>query len=331
MERRKLFSDNTTTRRRLFSESPRRKLFSDHVLVCKDCGYEIHTTGVTTDLVCPNCGSSNRFNIKDEESKPRRSLFSSLTNRYPNPNGEGQSDKYGTKHSFECCDCHTKFGAMSRIPSGVVCPNCGGLRVVQLEDVITDTEEQHEFSDATDELLKEFSEKTISQSDLQKLFTERGINETVESFCNSGYASLNDEGQICFSKRGDLTRRLFSELVISVTKELHLVPTEGRVEELIHGLEEHGKMSPKGIVLVKKAHGIVPPTVHQMDFSETDSYIKDSGIANDLKLEYTGKTISLKEFMEILDTQYNDAPDDLIDKLVESGIIKITGSQVEIL
>ena len=35
--------------------------------------------------------------------------------------------------------------------------------------------------------------------------------------------------------------------------------------------------------------------------------------------------------MNILDTQYNDAPDDLLDKLVETGIIKITGSQVEIL
>ena len=119
--------------------------------------------------------------------------------------------------------------------------------------------------------------------------------------------------------------------MISVTKELHLVPTEGKVEDLIHGLEENGNLSPKGLVLVKKAHGIVPPTVHQSDFSETDSYIQDSGIANDLKLEYTGKTLPLKEFMNILDTQYNDAPDDLLDKLVETGIIKITGSQVEIL
>ena len=329
MERRKLFSDGTT-RRRLFSESPRRKLFRDHVLTCMDCGHEIHTTGITTDLVCPNCGSSNRFNIKDEQ-KPKRSLFSSLTNKYPNPNREGQSDKYGDKHPFQCCDCHTQFESSSRIPDGVVCPNCGGLRVVQLEDVITDTEEQHEFSDATDELLREYSEKTISQKDLQKLFTERGIKETVKSFCDSGYASLNDEGQVCFTKRGDLTRRFFSELVISVTKELHLVPTEGKVEDLIHGLEENGNLSPKGLVLVKKAHGIVPPTVHQSDFSETDSYIQDSGIANDLKLEYTGKTLPLKEFMNILDTQYNDAPDDLLDKLVETGIIKITGSQVEIL
>ena len=334
MERRKLFSDN---RRRLFStpqvDSPRRKLFSeDRILVCKDCGHEIHTSGISTNLICPNCGSSNRFNIKDDR-KPRRSLFSSLTNRYPNPNGEGQSDKYGTMHSFECRDCHTKFEASSRIPQGVVCPNCGGLRVVQLDDVITDTEEQHEYSDATDELLKEFSGKTVTKESLQKLFTERGITDTIEDFCNSGYASLNDEGQICFSERPDLTRKFFSELVISVTKELHLVPTEGKIEELIHGLEERGNMSPRGLVLVKKAHGIIPPMVSssQSEFSDTDSYIKDSGLENDLKLEYSGKSMPLKEFMDILRTQYNDAPDDLLDKLVDTGIIKIEGSQVEIL
>ena len=323
-------------RRKLFS-APRRRLFSDvdtpkandHVIVCKDCGYEINTTGITTNVICPNCGSTNRFNVKGD--KPRRSLFSSLTKRYPNPYGEGQSDKYGAKHHFKCWDCDTEFEASSRIPRGVVCPNCGGLRVVQLEDVITDTEEQHEFSDATDELLKEFSGKKISKRDLQKLFTERGITDTIDNFCNSGYASLNDEGQVCFSERPDLTRRFFSELVISVTKELHLVPTEGKIEELIHNLEEKRRISPKGIILVKKAHGIIPPNVpSQTEFSETETYIKDSGLANDLKLEYSGKTIPLKEFMEILNTQYNDAPDDLLDKLVETGVIKISGSQVEI-
>ena len=326
MERRKLFS---APRRRLFSDVDAPKA-NDHIIVCRDCGHEIHTSGVTTDVVCPNCGSSNRFNVKDEK-KPRRSLFSSLTKRYPNPNGEGQNDKYDAKHPFKCWDCNTEFEASSRIPQGVVCPNCGGLRVVQLEDVITDTEEQHEFSDATDELLKEFSGKEISQGDLQKLFTERGITDTIENFCNSGYASLNDEGQVCFSERPDLTRRFFSELVISVTKELHLVPTEGKIEELIHGLEERKRLSPKGIILVKKAHGIIPPNIpNQSEFSETETYIKDSGLANDLKLEYSGKTMPLKEFMGILDTQYNDAPDDLLDKLVETGVIKISGSQVEI-
>lgn len=317
MERRKLFSDAPTLRRRLFS-SPRRKLFSEHVFVCQDCGHEIKTSGSTTNLICPNCGSSGRFNVKSEKEKS----FSALTHRYPNPNGEGQNDVPGKKHPFKCYDCGEKFLSGSRTPSGVVCPKCGGSRVVQLEDVITDN--------ATDEIVKEFSGREISRESLQKLFTERGITESIDSLINSGYASLNDKGMVCFSEDAWLTRKLFSELVISVTKELHLIPTEGKVEELIHGLEERGNITPKGIILVKKAHGFNPEMMNESRFSDTDAYIKDSGIENDLKLEYSGKTMPLHEFMDILNNQYNDAPDDLLDRLVETGVVKITGSSVEI-
>lgn len=330
MERRQLFGN---PRRSLFSESPnRRKLFCEHILVCQDCGHELHTNDITTDQVCPNCGSSNRFNVIERKySDNRRSLFSSLTNRYPNPNGEGQDDKYHSKREFRCRDCHSEFLDSAHTPNGVRCPNCGGNRVQMLGSVLPESEdEQHEYSDAFDELLREYSGKAVDSSDLQKLFAERGITETVESVCNSGYASLNDEGQICFSENADFTRRLFSELVISITKELHLVPAEDKVEDLIHSLEDRGNISPKGIILVKRAHGISPIEHRRELFSETENYIKDSGMSNDLKYEYSGETMPLKDFMKILDTQYNDAPDDILDKLVEMRIINISGNQVEI-
>jgi hypothetical protein len=121
---------------------------------------------------------------------------------------------------------------------------------------------------------------------------------------------------------------MFSEIVISVTKEMHLVPAENKVEELIDELEGHNNLGPKGIILVKKAHGLVPRGEVVRSFS--DNYLEDSGLASDLKLEWGGKRMALKEFMDILNTQYNDAPDDILDRLVDSGIIKITGSQVEI-
>lgn len=302
MERRKLFT--APSRRRLFSSSTvRRKLFSDCVFVCQDCGHEIRGSFGTTNLVCPNCGSSGRFNVKEDTKS-----FSNI---------KGQNEE----NMFRCYDCGEEFKSPSCTPSGVVCPNCGGSRVVQLEDVIAD--------DATDEIMKEYSGKSISRGNLQKLFAERGITESIDSLVDSGYASLNDEGMVCFSEGSWITRKLFSELVISVTKELHLIPTEGKVEELIHGLEERGNITPKGIVLVKKAHGI-SPVVREAGFSDTDAYIKDSGVASDLKLEYSGKTMPLREFMSILNSQYNDAPDDLLDRLVETGVVKITGSSVEI-
>lgn len=315
MERRKLFTA-TNTRRRLFSSSTvRRKLFSACTFVCQDCGHEITGDLGTTNLVCPNCGSSGRFNVK-ENSK------SFSDSRYPCPECSGQSEE--NENLFRCYDCGEEFKSPSHTPSGVVCPNCGGSRVVQLEDVIAD--------DATDEIMKEYSEVPISRENLQKLFTERGITESIDSLLDSGYASLNDEGQVCFSKDAWMTRKLFSELVISVTKELHLVPTEGKVEELIHGLEERGNITPRGIVLIKKAHGFDPSLVkpEESKESDTDAYIKDSGVASDLKLEYSGKTMPLKEFIGILNSQYNDAPDDLLDRLVDTGVVKITGSSVEI-
>lgn len=308
MERRKLFT--APTRRRLFSSSTRRKLFSDCTFICQDCGYEVKRAPGTTNMICPNCGSS-RFNIGEEKTYSNH--------RCPVSDGKGHDEE----NLFRCYDCGEEFRDPSKTPSGVVCPNCGGSRVVQLEDVIAD--------DATDEIMKEYSGRSISRGALQKLFAERGITESIDSLVNSGYASLNDEGMICFSENAWMTRKLFSELVISVTKELHLIPTEGKEEELIHGLEERGNISPKGIILIKKAHGISPVArLAKFSDNDVDAYIKDSGIASDLKLEYSGKTIPLKEFMGILNSQYNDAPDDLLDRLVETGVVKITGSSVEI-
>lgn len=309
MERRKLFT--APSRRRLFSSSTRRKLFSDCKYICQDCGYEVKRASGTTNMICPNCGSS-RFNVGVEKSYSNYRYYSVS-------DGKGQKEEFG--NLFRCYDCDERFRDPSETPSGVVCPNCGGSRVVQLEDVIADN--------ATDEIMKEFSGRYIPKNTLQKIFTERGIQDSIDSLVDSGYASLNSEGMVCFSEGAWLTRKLFSELVISVTKELHLIPTEGRVEELVHNLEERGNISPKGIVLIKRAHGI-NPIAREVGFSETDTYIKDSGIASDLKLEYSGETMPLKEFMDILNSQYNDAPDDLLDRLVDTGVVKITGSSVEI-
>lgn len=303
MERRKLFGENpVVARRSLFSSTvtdrPRRKLFCNsitstapRVLVCSDCGHEIVVEGTSVKFYCPNCGST-RFEVKGVDSG-RRSLFA-IDKTQPGSSESGQDSAKSQKDSK--------------------CLECGSEEIGK--------------TDATDDILKEFSGKSISKDDLQKLFTERGIEDSIDSFLNSGYASLDEDGQVCFSECADLTRRMFSEIVISVTKEMHLVPAENKVEELIDELEGHNNLGPKGIILVKKAHGLVPRGEVVRSFS--DNYLEDSGLASDLKLEWGGKRMALKEFMDILNTQYNDAPDDILDRLVDSGIIKITGSQVEI-
>jgi DNA-directed RNA polymerase subunit RPC12/RpoP len=306
MERRKLFGDEVVAKRSLFSSkatTSRRKLFcsaassTPRVIVCLDCGHEITVDGTTEKEFCPNCGGT-RFEVKGVNSG-RRSFFA-IDKTQPKSSESGQEDSTKSEKGSECQEC-------------------GSMEIGK--------------PDATDEILKEFSGKSISEEDLQKLFTERGVSESVESLINSGYASLNDEGMVCFSENADFARRMFSEIVISVTKELHLVPAENKVEELVDELEGHNNISPKGIVILKKAHGLIPRNSGSIkSFSESaESYLEDSGLASDLKLEWGGKKMSLKEFMDILNTQYNDAPDDILDVLVDSGIIRISGSQVEII
>lgn len=364
------------TRRKLFSATPRRRLFGDiagnganplpipteikpkehttgRILVCHDCGFQEEDPGTgSTREYCPQCGSS-RFEyletmpayghpgsigcscaageeVEKEFSmayrKVRRSLFSALTHRQPNNTGEGTDNGATPESVFKCTDCGHEFALKCDTVSGTRCPGCGGNRVVK---VSTDSYSDH---DTTVEFLKEVSGKTFSQEDAQKLFSEHGAQGTLQDLVDSGYAHLNEASEVCFSEGVDQEYSLFSKLVITVTRELDLDPiSEGRKEELIHSLEG-GSIPPKGILLIKKAHGLVP---HASDLEAPqgpigEDYLKDSGIITDLGLEHGGETIGLPKFMEIIRKRYNDAPDNLLDLLTSKGIVKISGSQVAI-
>jgi DNA-directed RNA polymerase subunit RPC12/RpoP len=303
MERRKLFSSGRA-RRSLFtdfaSSSTRRKIFCDpenmpepdHTVVCQDCGYEVQTAASDTYLVCPNCGG-HRFNQKQPEGRQKKFSDSGIL-----------SD--GRRSLFQ--------GSYS------------GNRVV-LGGNYPLSRDFSDSTDSTDEFLDQFSGKTLTYSELQKEFTERGINETPEEMINSGYACETPDGKVCFSECSGIQRKLFSKLVISVTKELELEPVDSR-EALIQKLVDAHRLPEKSIILVKKAHSL--PVGPDTSVNQGDDYIKDSGIENDLRLEYGGKTLPLLEFTNILHDQYNDAPVDIIDKLVSSGVIHIDGSQVEV-
>ena len=346
MERRKLFSDiAVTTRRKLFSDVPatRRKLFSSEegadnyqvegpiVLVCQDCGYNLETAGSTCEDICPNCGS-RRFNHKSEISAPledievpeekkfsRRRLFSSLTEVQPNSAGEGSSTNIGEVNLYKCSDCGHEFEDPAETPSGTRCPNCGGNRVLRLNSEYAG---QCEFSDKTDEFLKEYSGQVVDLNTLQKTFS----NDEIESMIYEGYAErLEDENQVCFSDVAYSQKKLFSELVISVSKELDLEPVNSK-ESLIERLLGNGRLPDKSIILIKKAHNIIP-----LNDSHEENYLQDSGIKRDLRLIHGGETMGIREFLKFLDEQYNDAPEDILDQLVSDNVIKISGSQVEIL
>lgn len=301
MERRKLFSQ----RRSLFSESSvankpaRRSLFSENLL-------------------------DKAFSEIRKSTSARRRLFSSLEFE-PNGNGGASMGHPGVYH-YTCSDCGHTFETADR--GNVRCPNCGGDRVVCSEESdqgpYVSEDESRDFSDtydATDDFLKEFSEKTVSEDELQRIFTERGIPESVDSMIDAGYATYTEDGQVCFSERPDIQRKLFSRIAISVTKVLELDPVDSK-EALIHKLSDNGHMPSRAIVLIRKAHGLP---------EGGDDYLSDSGILNDLRIQHGGTDMPLSDFQGILRTQYNDAPEDILDKLVSSGTIGISGNRVEIL
>lgn len=334
MERRKIFSAPEPVRRKIFSDVPvRRKIFSDNSVgksyCCGDCGFLVTTQGGTTNLICPRCGG-NRFNYAQPESvfqesgkeiKERRKIFCSQEINKSGDNGVAPGQKLGTMNDFKCLDCSTEFQSQEALPEGVRCPHCGGDRVVLIDSVPAE-------DDATDEFLKGAAGSVMNEEDVQKEFSSRGITESIDSLVNSGYAKRGENSEVMFSEDSYTQRKLFSKLVISVTKELHLDPVDDK-EAMIHRLVESGGMPDKSICLIRKAHNLPD----QVSFSEDagNEYLKDSGIENDLRLEYGGTTVPIKEFMAILEEQYDDAPDNLLDLLVSAGVIKIFGSQVEIL
>jgi DNA-directed RNA polymerase subunit RPC12/RpoP len=296
MERRKLFSENNTKpiRRKLFSEDcPSSNAESlVHTVICIDCGYKMDTMASTTDLICPRCGGTSFVPESDTVVDPIV-----LPEHQEEESKPIEEKTYSRRKLFSTYE----------------------------ED---EAEFQREFSEPTSELeskLKEFSGRVISQGEFQKEFSDIA---SLEELQEREYAEVCDSGYIKISETAFPESRLFSEIVISVTKELHLDPVilchKHNKEEIINKLEEEGNLSPKSIVLLKKAHNIPTET-------SDNAWINDSGILGDLGIEFGGQTKGLPEFKEIIDERYPDAPEGIMEILKNRGIIRENGNVVEIL
>ena len=294
MKRRKLFSESKPIRRKLFSNDCPSSNAENlvHTVICIDCGYKMDTMASTTDLICPRCGGTSFVPESDTVVDPI--VLPEHQEEEPKPIEE---KTYSRRKLFSTYE----------------------------ED---EAEFQREFSEPTSELeskLKEFSGKVISQDEFQKEFSDiTSLSELQEK----EYAEVCDSGYIKISETAFPESRLFSEIVISVTKELHLDPVilchKHNKEEIINKLEEEGNLSPKSIVLLKKAHNIPTET-------SDNAWINDSGILGDLGIEFGGQTKGLPEFKEIIDERYPDAPEGIMEILKNRGIIRENGNVVEIL
>ena len=275
-------------------------------------------------------------------STPRKKLFSTVC--------EDELIK-----TVMCRDCGYKFETASST-SKIYCPKCGGTRfnVVSIpespevtpEPVKVEEEKvfsrkslfsndvfQKEFTEPTtefEEKLKEYSGKVIDVNDCEKIFSM-----SAEELIEKNYADVKD-GNLVISESAFLIDKLFSKLIISVTKELDLdttVPTTPK-ESIIEALSRGGNIGSKGIIMIRKAHMMPQPEeehIHEVN-NDMPEWIEDSGIVGDLKIELGDRDdLGLSEFMDYLNSRYSDAPKGLIDYLISKGIIKIDGNHVEVL
>lgn len=305
--KRKLFS-STNLRRKLFSENEggvSNNMFegssATKKIQCLDCGYVMETAASTTNIVCPKCGSKNRFNVLtltpsrndipeavQVEEKKINEVKESLSNK----------EKTFTRRSL--------FG--------------------ELEN----SEFQKEFSEASNDFeknLKLYSGKTIKEDESEKLFSM-----SSEELIRNGFARVSEDNNIKINESAFLQNKLFSKLIVSVTKVLDLDPICSPKSDVIDMMGEKEMLPNKGIMILKKAHSI--PIIKESEFSNTEeneAWIKDSGIIGDLKLEFGNTSMGIKEFTKLLEDRYDDAPENIIDLLIEKGVIKIQGNQVDIM
>ena len=315
LKRRKLFSaSNSTagiTRRKLFSGNEggaSQNVFEGGKDVkriqCRDCGFILETAAVTTDLVCPKCGSKNRFNVlslaptpavNPEAVKVEVKKIEEVTGKKPTPEQLKEASKSFTER-------RSLFG---------------------------DGEFQKEFSEPSNDFeikLKQYSGKTLGEKEIQKIFSC-----TPEELEEKGFAKVDESGNAKIDENAFLYSKLFSKLIISVTKVLDLPSVDKPKEDIISELEGRETLPPKGIILIKKAHRIPVEASFSENSEESESWLKDSGIIGDLRLEFGGSSMGIKEFTKLLDERYDDAPENIIDILIQKGVIKIQGNQVDIL
>lgn len=367
--RRKLFNDNSLTEEVTKDENSSSKILvcidckssyyrdgaSTTNFICPNCGgnrFEV-AENVNNQPIPPVKGTvidSKSNEVKEDEvskafSSTRRKLFNdngavggsggptiedSEGIKLINDEGSALTDKFQKSDPepglYTCPDCGHQFNAPGTENIGVICPKCGGdrCRLSELGQMDPDITSDTYVSDKLDGLLEEVEGKTFSETSLLDIMNKHGINGDIKLFSDTGYAYINNDGSYTFNENASADRRLFSKLVISVTKEFDIDPNMNR-EMAINSLSE--RMPEKSILLLKRAGGYDEPET--VNFSAKD-FITDSGIANDLSTEYGGTSIPLKSFMNILNEEYPDAPDNIIDLLVEDKVIKINGSNVQV-
>ena len=300
------------TRRNLYSLQTRRRLFSSDTdaletmeVVCQDCGYVTEIAGSPTSAICPECGGT-RFS-------PKLSVFSPDNVPEPIPDDEDEEKEIEEEETDKLFS-----------------------ERVSVFDKATDKERFFSIPDSFfNDSLRGYCGHRLTEGECRS-FT----GHSPEYFVEKGFAEFADNGSnsVKISDDAYFRSKLFSKIVVTVTRILDLDPqitadfSENK-SDIIDSLEESGELCPKGIMLIRKAHGIIPTMSHSCGgpCSSSKDWLKDSGILGDLRLEFGGLTKPSTEFSSMLSNRYPDAPSNILDILKDCGIIRIGDGNISIL
>lgn len=278
----------------------------------------------------------------------RRKLFSS--NSAPVRRKLFSLTDGATIKTLKCADCGFEIESKATT-TNITCPKCGGRHfnvIKKSEDptvgqgtarlsLFSDRSQEEEafqksFSEPTNDFelkLKKYSGKTILTESCEKIF---GVS--ADEMIEKRFASIDGENMEIASD-AYLKSKLFSKLIVSVTKIMDLDPEitcgSNPMEDKLRAikkLEMTGSLCPKSIIMIKKAHGVGPEPISD---SHANSWAEDSGILGDLKAEFGGSSLEYPSFKRTIEDRYPDAPEGILDLLKNRGIIRISGDRVNVL
>ena len=218
-----------------------------------------------------------------------------------------------------CHDCGLETLTAANV-SQLICPKCGGKRFYIKPEKEESVHPQDDFIEESElsKILKVYSGKS-------------GVSEKTfsnpEDLIEKGFATREEDGNLTINPSAYELDRMFSKITVSITKELDLDDSIMKSPEKPNFEEILPDMTPKQIIILKKAHCI--PSEEKV-FCEEGNWLQDSSIVSDLKVEFANQSFGIKQFINMLNERYSDAPENVVDLLLSDGVISISNNQITV-
>lgn len=250
-----------------------------------------------------------------------------------------------TLRTVICRDCGYRLET-AESTQAILCPNCGGRRFdVSIfpesheeapEKVVSGVPRKFLFRDYDspyERILKKFSGQELSKEEFEKTFSDK-----ANDLLDKNFAEINGD-TVKVSENAYGAEKMFSKLIISVTKTLVLEPevVDGSLDKeiVLRKLADRG-IPAEGIACLRKAHCMEPEPERSRLFCNdaegetTDQWLEGSHIIEDLENEYNNQSFPVDQFVKIINERYPDAPEGILDMLIDKGVLIMNGTTVSV-